>query len=72
VLRIRLSGEVVGIVPMPVKQPSSCAFGEDGTLYVTSARAGLSERELAEQPAAGSVFAVATRTFGVPVSRFAS
>ena len=72
VRRISPGGEVIAVVPMPVTQPSSCAFGDDGTLYITSACAGLSEQELAEQPLAGSVFAVATSTRGVPVSPFAA
>jgi sugar lactone lactonase YvrE len=56
---------------MPVDQPSSCAFGDDGTLYITTASAGLSEEQLAQQPLAGSVFAVSTSTRGVPVPPFA-
>ena len=54
----------------PVAQPSSCAFGSDGTLYVTSARAGISEAELLNQPLAGSLFTLATTTTGVPVAGF--
>jgi sugar lactone lactonase YvrE len=71
VLRISPEGEVVAKVPMPVAQPSSCAFGADGALYITSASNGLDEKALAEQPHAGSVFAVASGTHGVPVSAFA-
>ena len=70
VRRISPAGELVAIVPVPVAQPSSCAFGDDGTLYITSARAGLSDDDLATQPLAGSVFAVASGTHGVPVSSF--
>jgi len=55
---------------MPVTQPSSCAFGPDGTLYITSARAGLSPEQLAAQPHAGSVSAVPTATHGVRVEAF--
>lgn len=72
VRRISPAGEVTAVVPMPVAQPSSCAFGEDGTLYITSASAGLSDEQLAAQPLAGSVFAVATSTRGVPVHAFAA
>ena len=57
---------------MPVTQPSSCAFGDDGTLYITSARNGLTAEELDHQPHAGSVFALATSTRGVPVHAFAA
>jgi sugar lactone lactonase YvrE len=71
VRRFNRTGELTGIVPMPVTQPASCAFGPDGTLYITTARAGLSPRELAKQPHAGSVFAVATNTHGTPIRAFA-
>lgn len=64
------AGRLVGVVPVPVRQPSSCAFGADGRLYITSARTGLSAAELARQPLAGSVFAVETDTVGVDVSPF--
>lgn len=71
VRRYSRAGELVGVVPMPVSQPSSCAFGDDGTLYITSARSGLDAAELARQPHAGSVFALPTTTSGVPVHAFA-
>lgn len=71
VLRISPAGEVVARVEMSVAQPSSCAFAADGTLYITSASHGLDEQALAEQPHAGSVFALASGTLGVPVSAFA-
>jgi sugar lactone lactonase YvrE len=64
-------GRVVGRIPMPVAQPSSCAFAPDGTLYITSARDGLTAAELAEQPLAGSVFAASTGLQGVAVEPFA-
>jgi sugar lactone lactonase YvrE len=72
VRRISPAGEVMAVIPMPVAQPSSCAFGDDGTLYITSACAGLSDEDLAAQPLAGSVFAAATSTRGVPVHPFAA
>lgn len=64
-------GALAERVPMPVTQPSSCAFGKDGTLYITSARSGLDDDQLATEPLAGSVFAVQTTTRGVPVHAFA-
>lgn len=71
VRRYRPDGELVGRVPLPVDQPSSCAFGDDGTLYITSATAGIPVADLARQPLAGSVFAVSTSARGVPVHAFA-
>jgi len=70
VLRFDADGAPAGSVRMPVSQPSSCAFGSDGTLYITSARAGLSPEKIAAEPLAGSVFALATGTRGVPVAPF--
>jgi sugar lactone lactonase YvrE len=72
VRRFDRTGELIGVIPMPVTQPASCAFGPDGTLYITSARNGLSPTELASQPHAGSVFALQTNTLGVPVRAFAA
>jgi len=64
------AGLVVGVVPVPAHQPSSCVFGSDGRLYITSARNGLSDEELARFPLNGSVFVVETGTTGVPVQPF--
>jgi sugar lactone lactonase YvrE len=64
------TGRLIGVVPVPVSQPSSCAFSPDDCLYITSARNGLSAEELARQPLAGSVFAVDPGTQGVPVRSF--
>lgn len=65
------TGELIGRVPLPVAKPSSCAFGPDGTLYITSASTDIDEVELTRQPLAGSVFALASGTHGVPVLPFA-
>lgn len=70
VRRYSSSGELVGKVPLPVEQPSSCAFADDGTLYITSASAGIPQLSLDRQPLAGSVFALSTNTRGVPVHAF--
>lgn len=61
-------GRRLAVLRMPVSQPSSCAFGPDGTLYVTSASDGL--RPGAE-PLAGSVFALPSTAFrGAAVGTF--
>lgn len=70
IIRISPQGIVLEEHFFPVSQPSSCAFGLDGTIYVTSARAGIAESELLEEPLAGSIFTLATNTLGVPVAKF--
>lgn len=70
VRRYRPGGELIARVPLPVDQPSSCAFGDDGTLYITTATSDMSETKLAQQPLAGSVFALSTHARGVPVQPF--
>lgn len=64
------SGRLIATVPVPVTQPSSCAFGPDDWLYITSARSGLTAGELASEPLAGSVFAVDPGTAGVQARPF--
>lgn len=51
------AGRLERVVELPVQQPTSCAFGGEtlDTLFVTSAREGLSEAELRAQPLAGSL-----------------
>jgi sugar lactone lactonase YvrE len=58
--RYRPDGALLMTVPVPVDRPTSCAFGGRGraTLFVTTAREGLSAPELARQPDAGRVFCV--------------
>jgi LuxR family transcriptional regulator, maltose regulon positive regulatory protein len=55
---------------IPVLQATSCAFGPDGRLYITSARHGLSAEELARSPLSGSVFVIDTGAQGVAVRPF--
>ncbi len=70
VTRISPQGKILEEHLFPVSQTSSCAFGQDGVLYVTSARGGLSEAELENEPLAGSIFTLNTSTVGVPVAKF--
>ncbi len=70
VVRLSPDGRTIGVITMPVSQPSSCCFGPDGYLYVTSARNGLDEAALRNEPLAGSVFAVQTGLSGAAQYRF--
>ena len=56
------------VLPVPVSQPTSCAFGGPGLadLFITTANTGLSETERAEQPLAGRLLRVAPGPIGLP------
>lgn len=66
------SGERVARVEVPVAHVTSCAFGgvNHETLFITTARYGLDEQALAQQPLAGSVFCAQPGTAGYPAFRF--
>jgi sugar lactone lactonase YvrE len=68
VVRLSPDGELLREIPLPVQRPTMIAFGgEDGcTAFVTTARIGLSDEELAEQPGAGGVFSFRVDVPGVP------
>jgi sugar lactone lactonase YvrE len=54
------TGELLQTIRLPVSRVTSCAFGgpDFETLYLTSARNGLSDEQLARQPLAGGLFRV--------------
>jgi sugar lactone lactonase YvrE len=73
VVRVSPEGSVLDVVPMPVAQPSSCAFGGPGlsVLYVTSAREGLDVPPFPATAVDGSVLAVrGLGVTGLPGTRF--
>src|SRR5690606_23465196 len=61
------TGKRLEKIELPAERITSCAFGgEDlGDLYITSARTGLSDDELQQQPAAGGLFMVRPGVHGV-------
>lgn len=69
VLRITPAGKLDRVIALPVPRPTSCIFGGAGleTLFVTSARIGLTEAQLARYPLSGSVFAIRGAARGLPV-----
>ena len=71
VRRYAPSGRLVGTVALPVSQAASCVLGPGPTLYVTTARAGLSAAALAAEPLAGSVFAVPAPAAATPLGSYA-
>jgi sugar lactone lactonase YvrE len=60
-------------ITLPVSRPTSCMFGGPDlrTLFVTTARYGLSPAELAAEPHAGSLFALPMPVAGRPEHRLA-
>jgi sugar lactone lactonase YvrE len=72
VVRYAPDGSVDAALAVPVQRPTSVAFGgrDLDRLFVTSARIGLSDAELAAGPLAGAVFVVDAGVRGIPVGRF--
>lgn len=66
-------GEELMRVELPTRHITNVAFGGAclDTLYITSARADLSESQLAAEPLAGALFAVQTDATGCPAHLFA-
>lgn len=68
VIRFAPDGSVDRVVKVPVSRPTCPAFGgrDLKTLYITSAREGLSAEQLANEPLAGGVFAIEVDVPGLP------
>jgi sugar lactone lactonase YvrE len=72
-IRFAPDGKVDSTIELPVTNPTSCAFGGPDlkTLYVTSARHGLSQEQLQANPHEGALLAVHANVEGTPSYRFA-
>lgn len=72
IIRYAPDGSIDRVIKVPVHRPTSCAFGgkNGSTLFITSARVGLSDEQLAEAPLSGSVFAIESGTSGRPGNLF--
>ena len=70
--RIAPDGRLDRLVELPVSRPTSCAFGgpDMATLYVTTARQGLTEAELRAQPLAGATLCLRPGVTGIPDTPF--
>ena len=66
--RFAPGGDQDAVIQVPVSQPTSCAFGGPGMsdLYVTTAKVGLSEAELRDQPLAGRLLRLHPGPIGLP------
>lgn len=71
-VRYAPDGRIDRGVPMPVGQPTSCAFGgaDLATLFITSAWDGLSDADRDAQPLAGGLFAFRPGVAGLPLPSF--
>ena len=71
-LRLSPAGEVLQVVETPVPCPTMPCFGgaDLKTLFITTARHGRSQAELAQYPGSGCVWAMRVEVAGVPVNRF--
>jgi len=67
-----VTGEELQRIPLPASQVTSCCFGGPNlsTMFITTARIGLSEERLKQEPLAGSVFSVELDAIGKPNPRF--
>ncbi len=67
------TGEKLFQLPIPAENVTSCVFGGEGLqdLYITSAKKGLTKKQLEEQPLAGSLFVWKNSGFkGLPASEY--
>ncbi|TVY10793.1 SMP-30/gluconolactonase/LRE family protein [Paenibacillus cremeus] len=64
------TGDKLDTIHVPAARSSSCAFGGENydELYITTARVGLSEEQLASQPHAGGLFRVKLGVKGKPTA----
>ena len=69
-----VAGVITEKVELPTAHVTSCALGGDqlDTLYITTARVGLTEEELEQQPLAGSLFSVPRVALGQRSFRYAA
>lgn len=66
------TGEVMEIINVPALHVTSCCFGGKDlkTMYITTARSGLSTRQLQEYPLSGGLFMYNGRVKGTPINYF--
>lgn len=67
------AGRIERIIALPVSRGTSVMFGgaDLSTLYITTMRTTLDERQLAEEPLAGSLLAIQPGVRGIPEAPFA-
>lgn len=66
------TGDLLAKVEVPAPNVASCAFGGANldSLYITTARAGLTDEQLKDYPLSGSVFVCKPGVKGTPANKF--
>ena len=74
VVRFDPNGNVDRVIDLPVPNVTSCTFGGNDlkTLFITTARYGMSKEELEKAPHSGNLFAIQTDIQGKPDFKFAN
>lgn len=72
VVRFTPDGAVDQVITLAAPRPTSCTFGGDDlkTLFITTARAGMSFPALDSRPLSGSLFAISVDVPGLPARQF--
>ena len=72
VVRFNPNGKVDDVIELPVKNITNCTFGGSNldTLFITTARWGMSDDELKKNPEAGGLFSINLNVKGVPDNIF--
>jgi len=72
VVRYTPKGDIDRVIELPVTNPTCICFGgaDLRTLYITTARKFLDDRQLADEPLAGSLLAIHGVGQGLPENRF--
>ncbi len=65
-------GTLLSQIPVPALNVSACVFGgpDRNELYITTARKGMSDAQLAQYPLTGGLFRVVTETVGIETFLF--
>lgn len=71
-LQYSADGRLLQKIDLPVPRPTSCCFGGEGllTLFITSAKFGMTQQDLRRFPQAGDIFSLPVSVAGLAVNRF--
>lgn len=58
ILELSVEGEIMQSIALPVLQPTNCVIADDNHLYITSAKEGLNDTQLAKYPLSGKTLRV--------------